>query len=431
MLMQIVKYPDRKSLNRLLQRPLMDSSTQESTVERILRRVKKKGEEAVKEYTRQFDGFFPENLEVSTSDIERAAGQISGELKQAMERAATNIRNFHEAQWPESPVVETSPGVECSIRYLPLENVGLYIPGGTAPLFSTVLMLAIPARVAGCREVIMCTPPDKNGKVHPAILYAAFLAGVQRVFRCGGAQAVAAMAWGAGSVPAVDKIFGPGNRYVTMAKQLVNREGVAIDLPAGPSEVLVVADGTADPEFVAADLLSQAEHGPDSQVLLVTTEESVIASVLEETEKQLESLPRKEIAKKVLENSRAFLLRDRDEVMDLVNRYAPEHLILQTARPEELAERVVNAGSVFIGSYTPESAGDYASGSNHTLPTNGFARAWSGVTLLSFMKSVTFQKMSRDGLLGLGPVIEAMAGAEQLEGHRNAVTLRLNKIRRS
>lgn len=277
----------------------------------------------------------------------------------------------------------------------------------------------------------MCTPPDKYGKVHAAILFAASLAGVQRIFRCGGAQAVAAMAYGAGPVPAVDKIFGPGNQYVTMAKQLVNREGVAIDLPAGPSEVLVVADGTADPEFVAADLLSQAEHGPDSQVLLVTTEEQIIEPVLNETEKQLDSLPRKEIARKALENSRVFLLRNREEVMELVNRYAPEHLILQTARPEELAEKVENAGSVFLGQYAPESAGDYASGTNHTLPTNGFARAWSGVTLLSFMKSLTYQKISREGLLGLGPVIEVMAEAERLEAHRNAVTIRLNKIRRS
>ncbi|MGC9471437.1 MAG: histidinol dehydrogenase [Bacteroidales bacterium] len=429
--MQIVKYPDRESLYRLLQRPLMDFSSLEATVGKILLDVKETGEKAVKEYTRQFDGFFPENLEVSTLDIERAAGQVPAELKQAMERAATNIRNFHEAQWPESPVLETAPGVECSIRYRPLEKVGLYIPGGTAPLFSTVLMLAVPARVAGCREIVMCTPPDKNGKVHAAILFAASLAGVQRIFRCGGAQAVAAMAYGAGPVPAVDKIFGPGNQYVTMAKQLVNREGIAIDLPAGPSEVLVVADGTADPEFVAADLLSQAEHGPDSQVLLVTTEEQIIEPVLKETEKQLDGLPRKEIARKTLENSRVFLLRNREEVMELVNRYAPEHLILQTARPEELAEKVENAGSVFLGQYAPESAGDYASGTNHTLPTNGFARAWSGVTLLSFMKSLTYQKISREGLLGLGPVIEVMAEAERLEAHRNAVTIRLNKIRRS
>ena len=429
--MQIVKYPDRESLDRLLQRPLMDFSSLEATVGKILLDVKETGEKTVKEYTRQFDGFFPENLEVSTLEIERAAGQIPVELKQAMERAVTNIRNFHEAQWPESPVLETTPGVECSIRYRPLEKVGLYIPGGTAPLFSTVLMLAVPARVAGCREIVMCTPPDKNGKVHAAILFAASLAGVQRIFRCGGAQAVAAMAYSAGPVPAVDKIFGPGNQYVTMAKQLVNREGIAIDLPAGPSEVLVVADGTADPEFVAADLLSQAEHGPDSQVLLVTTEEQIIEPVLNETEKQLDSLPRKEIARKALENSRVFLLRNREEVMELVNRYAPEHLILQTARPEELAEKVENAGSVFLGQYAPESAGDYASGTNHTLPTNGFARAWSGVTLLSFMKSLTYQKISREGLLGLGTVIEVMAEAERLEAHRNAVTIRLNKIRRS
>ncbi|HDR89312.1 MAG TPA: histidinol dehydrogenase [Bacteroidetes bacterium] len=429
--MQMVKYPDPESLGRLLQRPLMDFSTLESAVGEVLLRVKEKGEEAVKEYTLQFDGFFPENLEVSAPDIERAARQIPGELKQAIQRAATNIRNFHEAQWPESPVMETAPGVECSIRYLPMEKVGLYIPGGTAPLFSTVLMLAVPACVAGCREIVMCTPPDKNGHVHPVILYAALYAGVQRIFRCGGAQAVAAMAYGAGTVPKVDKIFGPGNQYVTMAKQLVNREGVAIDMPAGPSEVLVVADATADPEFVAADLLSQAEHGPDSQVLLVTTEEQIIEPVLKETEKQLKDLPRKEIASAALENSRVFLLRDWDEVMQLVNRYAPEHLILQTTRPEELAEKVENAGSVFLGPYTPESAGDYASGTNHTLPTNGFARAWSGVNLLSFMKSVTFQKISREGLLGLGPVIEVMAEAERLEAHRNAVTIRLNKIKRS
>ncbi len=429
--MKIILYPDRKTWASLTARPQSTANADMQTVSRILQRIREEGEEALLELTGTYDGVIPDPLEVTAPEMEEAEQLVAPGLADAIGKAAAAIRSFHAAQRPAPVSVETFPGVECRLEYRPLERVGLYIPGGTAPLFSTVLMLAIPAREAGCRELILCTPPDRQGKINPAILYAARLSGVDRVFRCGGAQAIGAMAYGAGPVPAVDKIFGPGNRFVTLAKQLVNREGIPIDMPAGPSELAVIADQSADPVFVASDLLSQAEHGADSQVLLVTTDEGLARAVAEETGRQLESLPRKELAQQSLAHSRVLVLRDMEEAMELVNAYAPEHLIIQARDAEEQARKVRNAGSVFIGPWSPESAGDYASGTNHTLPTNGFARSWSGVTLGSFMKSITFQRISPEGLQLLGPVTGTLAAAEGLEAHRRAVTVRLQKLEQS
>lgn len=426
--MEIIKYPDRIRWTALAKRPALDVSTLFDTVNTVLAEVRKGGDKAVKAYGEKFDKVALDTLQVAEDEMNAAADQISDELKQAIQTAYANIACFHAAQEFTGKKIETTSGVICWQKAVPIERVGLYIPGGTAPLFSTVLMLAVPAQIAGCKEIVLCTPPDKSGNVHPAILFAAQTAGVHKVFKAGGIQAIAAMAYGTESVPKVDKIFGPGNQYVTAAKQLVSLKDVAIDMPAGPSEVQVIADETANPDFIAADFLSQAEHGADSQSILVTTSEVLIPRVEEAINCQLDELPRKEITAKALVHSRIVLLRDMEEVIDFTNLYAPEHLIIQTKEYAALAERVENAGSVFLGAYTPESAGDYASGTNHTLPTNGYARAYSGVNLDSFIKKITFQEITADGIRNLGDTIRVMATNEQLEAHRNAVTVRLNTL---
>lgn len=426
--MEIIKYPERSRWAEIAKRPVIDVSTLFDTVNTVLSEVKKGGDEAVKAYGEKFDKVKPENLRVSEDEIKAVGANVSDELKNAIRVAHGNIAKFHAAQEFTGRKIETSPGVICWQKAVPIERVGLYIPGGTAPLFSTVLMLAVPAKIAGCKEIVLCTPPDKNGNVHPAILFAAQTAGVSKIFKAGGIQAIAAMAYGTESVPKVDKIFGPGNQYVTAAKQLVSLKDVAIDMPAGPSEVEVIADETANPDFIAADFLSQAEHGVDSQSILVTTAPDLIPRVEEAINKQLDELPRKEITAKALVHSRIILMNTMDEVVDFTNLYAPEHLIIQTKEYTGLAERIENAGSVFLGAYTPESAGDYASGTNHTLPTNGYARAYSGVNLDSFIKKITFQEITADGIRNLGDTIRVMAANEQLEAHRNAVTVRLNTL---
>ncbi len=427
--MQIFQYPERKEWGGLLTRPTMDHSKLNATVAQVLDAVRQEGDEAVRKYTRLFDKAEPASIQVEATEIDAAEATLDERLKKAIETAARNIRQFHEAQRPAEVFVETVPGVRCWQKAVPIERVGLYIPGGSAPLFSTVLMLAIPARIAGCKKIVLCSPPDREGNINPAILFAARLAGVTEIFKIGGVQAIGAMAYGTETVPKVYKIFGPGNQYVMAAKQQIGLTTVAIDMPAGPSEVAVMADDSANAAFVAADLLSQAEHGPDSQVILITNSEVLVGAVQKEIDRQLQLLPRKEIATKALDNSRVFVLKSRDEMIDLANQYAPEHLILSLSGYAEVAERIVNAGSVFLGNYSPESAGDYASGTNHTLPTNGWALAFSGVNLDSFMKKITYQEISANGLLTLGPVIETMAEAEELFAHRNAVTLRLNKLR--
>lgn len=426
--MNIIKYPKPSDLQEILKRPAFEADFLESTVKNIINRVRQCGDQALLELNEKFDKVRLETLIVSENEKEHAVGAVSDELKSAIKTAADNIRKFHTIQIRQEQQVETSPGVTCWRKAVPIEKVGIYIPGGTAPLFSTVLMLAIPANIAGCREIVLCTPPDKNGNINPAILYAASLTGVTRIFKAGGAQAIAAMAYGTESIPQVDKVFGPGNQYVTAAKQMVSLDGVAIDMPAGPSELAIVADNTASAAFVASDLLSQAEHGGDSQVILISTDEDLIESVNTEIINQLNDLPRKEIAKVSLSNSKAILVKDIQEAIGLSNSYAPEHLIIATENAEQLAEQVINAGSVFIGNYTPESAGDYASGTNHTLPTNGAARAYSGVSLDSFVKQITFQKITAQGIKNLGPAIEIMAEAEQLLAHKNAVSIRLAEI---
>ena len=380
------------------------------------------------EYEATFDKAELTSLAVTNEELEEGVALVSEELKAAISLAKQNIERFHAAQKFVGKKVETMPGVTCWQKAVGIEKVGLYIPGGTAPLFSTVLMLAVPAKIAGCKDIILCTPPDSKGKIHPAILFAARLAGVDRIFKAGGVQAIAAMAYGTESIPKVYKIFGPGNQYVTAAKQLVSLRDVAIDMPAGPSEVEVLADDSANPVFVAADLLSQAEHGVDSQAILITTSERLQAAVVEEVERQLAELPRREIAEKSLANSKLILVNDMDEAVELTNEYAPEHLIVETSDYMEVAERVVNAGSVFLGSFSPESAGDYASGTNHTLPTNGYAKAYSGVSLDSFIRKITFQEICSDGMKAIGPAIETMAANEQLDAHKNAVTVRLRNI---
>ncbi len=427
--MNVIKYPEREDWDRLLKRPVMDVETLRETVRRVLDDVRQNGDQAVKAYEKQFDKVDLDELAVTESEMAEAEKLVSPELKAALELAHDNIHTFHAAQRFESRRVEVRPGVTCWQKSVPIEKVGLYIPGGTAPLFSTVLMLATPARIAGCREIVLCTPPNREGRVHPAILYAARVAGVSRIFKAGGVQAIGAMAYGTESIPKVYKIFGPGNQYVMAAKQQVSLSDVAIDMPAGPSEVAVLADATSRPDFVAADLLSQAEHGVDSQVLLVTTDEAMIAKVQDEVNRQLEQLPRKDIAARSLANSKLILVHDMDEAMELTNRYAPEHLIVETADYLQVAEKVVNAGSVFLGPYTPESAGDYASGTNHTLPTNGYAVAYSGVNLDSYNRKVTFQELTPQGVKAIGPAVEAMAAGEQLDAHRNAMALRLNQLK--
>jgi histidinol dehydrogenase len=423
--MKTIKYPKKEDWTDLLKRPVIDSMALEKSVAGVLKDVKKNGDAALLNYTLQFDKAKLTELAVSRKELESA--KVSAELEQAMRTAYENIYKFHWAQKEEIKIVETVPGVKCWRRSVGIEKVGLYIPGGSAPLFSTVLMLAIPAKIAGCREVILCTPPGKDGKVNEAVLFAANLCGIRKIYKIGGAQAIAALAYGTASVPKVSKIFGPGNQYVTCAKQLLQKEGVAIDMPAGPSELAVLADEAAVPAFVASDLLSQTEHGADSQVVLVSDSEKLIGEVLQEMKNQMDVLPRKEIVLKALENSKAILVKDMNEGMELLNEYAPEHLIINTKENETLAEQVINAGSVFLGNYTPESAGDYASGTNHTLPTNGYAKAYSGVSLDSFVKKITFQEITKDGITKLGTAIETMAKAEGLNAHSNAVTIRIRK----
>ncbi len=426
--MKIIENPLLESLPELLQRPAMDHAALYTVVQGVLDAVKKEGDTAVAAYTQKFDGVTMDTAIVSAAEINEAVLALSPALKDAIQLAAKNIRCFHEAQVSETIKIETMPGVSCWRKSIGIDKVGLYIPGGSAPLFSTVLMLGIPAVIAGCKEIILCTPPAANGKVHPAILYAATVVGITRIFKIGGVQAIAAMAYGTKTVPQVYKIFGPGNQYVTAAKQLVQQSGVAIDMPAGPSEVCVLADETCNPAFVASDLLSQAEHGPDSQVLLVSTSKKVVANVEEALAAQLALLPRKDIAQQALDNSTAIVVEDMDRAIFIVNSYAAEHLILACNNDEIIAEKITNAGSVFLGNYSPESVGDYASGTNHTLPTSGYARAYSGVSVDSFVKKVTFQKLTPAGLQAIGAAVETMAAAEGLDAHKNAITIRLQSL---
>jgi len=427
MKMQIVKYPERKDWDELTRRPSFDSSLLEEAVKNILSEVKANGDDAVRKFTLQFDKADIGELRVGDAEIEEAGRSLSAELRQAIVTAKNNIEKFHRSELIEAGFVETMPGVRCWRKSVPIEKVGLYIPGGSAPLFSTILMLAIPAKLAGCKEIILCSPPNTNGQLSAAILFTAGLAGITKIFRVGGVQAIAAMTYGTKSIPNVHKIFGPGNQFVTCAKQLVQKEGVAIDLPAGPSEVAVYADETANPSFVAADLLSQAEHGVDSQVLLITHYSLLIDAVLKEIDTQIVELPRKNIALRALENSKCVLVKSETEAIRLLNDYAPEHLILSCSNADDLAQKIINAGSVFLGHYSPESAGDYASGTNHTLPTNGYARSYSGVSVDSFVKKITFQKLTEAGLKNIGKTVELMAEAEGLIAHKNAVTIRMNK----
>ena len=421
--MQIIQNPARNSWASILARPVFDSAEIEKRVQPILEAVKSKGDEALIHFAKQFDGLDVSTFEVSPAEVENAIEHVPADLKNAIDAAYEAIYRFHEAQKSDIVKIETMPGVTCWRKSVGIQRVGIYIPGGTAPLFSTVLMLGIPAQIADCQEVVLCSPSN-----HPAIYYAAKKVGVTRIFRVGGAQAIAAMAYGTESIPSVYKIFGPGNQYVTSAKQLVSKEGTAIDMPAGPSEVAVLVDETAIPAFVAADLLSQAEHGVDSQVVLVSTHLAIIQPILEEVERQVALLPRQEIARAALQNSKAIFVENLSEAIDLLNEYAAEHLIISTQNPENVSERIVNAGSIFLGNYTPESCGDYASGTNHTLPTNGFARAYSGVSLDSFVKKITVQHISEEGLRVVGPVVEKMAEAESLIAHKEAVSIRLASL---
>ena len=426
--MILISNPDKSQWQEILKRPVMNTENLFDTVRSVIDRVKEEGDRAVLDYEEKFDKVVLASLAVSEEEQQEAENLVSEDLKAAIRLAKQNIETFHAAQRFEGKKVQTQPGVTCWQKAVAIEKVGLYIPGGTAPLFSTVLMLAVPARIAGCKEIVLCTPPGRDGKVHPAVLFAATVAGVNRIFKAGGIQAIAAMAYGTESVPKVYKIFGPGNQYVTAAKQLVSLRDVAIDMPAGPSEVEVLADETANPIFVAADLLSQAEHGVDSQAILITTSVELQQAVKVEVERQLALLPRKEIAEKSLANSKLIVVDSMTEAIELTNAYAPEHLIIETEDYLSVAERIVNAGSVFLGSLTPESAGDYASGTNHTLPTNGYAKAYSGVSLDSFIRKITFQEIKPEGLNIIGPAIELMAANEQLDAHKNAVSVRLGQL---
>ena len=426
--MILISTPDKSQWQEILKRPVMNTENLFDTVRSVIDRVKEEGDRAVLDYEEKFDKVVLASLAVSEEEQQEAENLVSEDLKAAIRLAKQNIETFHAAQRFEGKKVQTQPGVTCWQKAVAIEKVGLYIPGGTAPLFSTVLMLAVPARIAGCKEIVLCTPPGRDGKVHPAVLFAAKVAGVNRIFKAGGIQAIAAMAYGTESVPKVYKIFGPGNQYVTAAKQLVSLRDVAIDMPAGPSEVEVLADETANPIFVAADLLSQAEHGVDSQAILITTSVELQQAVKVEVERQLALLPRKEIAEKSLANSKLIVVDSMTEAIELTNAYAPEHLIIETEDYLSVAERIVNAGSVFLGSLTPESAGDYASGTNHTLPTNGYAKAYSGVSLDSFIRKITFQEIKPEGLNIIGPAIELMAANEQLDAHKNAVSVRLGQL---
>ncbi len=426
--MKIYNNPNSQTWSSILARPTMDTQSLNAIVSEILQKVKIEGDAALQFFNKKFDQVELENIEVTEEEIAEAENQLDPKLKKAIQTAYQNITKFHAAQTTETLEVETMPGVKCWQKSVAIEKVGLYIPGGTAPLFSTILMLGIPAKVAGCKEIVMCSPPQKDGKINAAMLYTAQLVGIQSIFKIGGAQAIGAMTYGTETVPQVYKIFGPGNQFVTTAKQLVSQDGVAIDMPAGPSEVLVVADKTCIPSFVAADLLSQAEHGIDSQVVLVTFSEETAEAILSEAEQQLKQLPRKKIAGQALENSPVIIFDNNIPALKLINEYAPEHLIIATKDADDFAKKIINAGSIFIGNFTPESVGDYASGTNHTLPTNGYAKNYSGVNLDAFSKKITYQKLTADGLKNLGPTVELMAEAEQLEGHKNAVTIRLNNI---
>jgi histidinol dehydrogenase len=426
--MKTILYPLKETWNSLCRRPSIEKPDLDETVITILHRVRSEGDKALSDYSLKYDNLILPEIKVTLEEIEESKNNIPAEIRKAINTARTNIEKFHRAQAVREEIVETMKGIKCWRRSVPVEKVGLYIPGGSVPLFSTVLMLAIPAKIAGCSQIIMCTPAGKNGKADQLILYCAWLTGITEIYKTGGAQAIAAMAYGTETVPKVYKIFGPGNQYVTRAKELVQSDGIAIDMPAGPSEVLVIADETADPLFVSADLLSQAEHGADSQVAFLTDNKNMLSLVMAEIEKQLEFLPRKDIAKQALANSIFILLPDLEECLEFSNIYAPEHLVINTAKASELAEKVINAGSVFVGSYSCESAGDYASGTNHTLPTSGYAKSFSGVSVDSFTKKITFQEISTQGMQRIGPVIETMAGAESLYGHRNAIRVRLNKI---
>ena len=421
-------YPNIDERKQLLLRPAFDTSSLQEKVKIVLNDVKLKGDTAVKKFTQEFDGVSLNDFRVNEKEIGEAAVLLSNELKQAIQQAAQNITTFHQKQISNVEVIETMPGVKCWRKSIGIEKVGLYIPGGTAPVFSTILMLGIPAQIAGCKEIILCSPPDKEGKLHPAILFAAQLVGITKVFKIGGVQAIAAMAYGTATVPKVYKIFGPGNQYVTCAKQLIQQDGIAIDMPAGPSEVCVLADDSAVAGFIAADLLSQAEHGVDSHVLLVTCSETLVKNVEEELKNQLQLLPRKNIAEKALENSKAIVVKNINEAIDLVNEYAAEHLIISCKDDEAIAEKIVNAGSIFLGNYSPESVGDYASGTNHTLPTNGFAKAYSGVSVDTFVKKITYQKLTQQGLQNIGKTVELMAEAEGLDAHKNAVSIRIKNL---
>lgn len=423
--MNIIKYPARSEWKSILSRPTLNTATLRNTVLQVLSDIREKGDKAVIEYEEKFDKVKLASLEVTEEEFAEAEKATDSTLKEAIGKALENIRTFHASQKFEGQKVTTTTGVTCWQKAVAIEKVGLYIPGGTAPLFSTVLMLAAPAKIAGCKEIVLCSPPNREGKINPAILYAAKAAGVSRIFKAGGVQAIGAMAYGTESIPKVYKIFGPGNQYVMAAKQEVSLHDVAIDMPAGPSEVAVLADETANPAYVASDLLSQAEHGVDSQSILITTSEELINAVQEEVEKQLSVLPRKEITEKSLSHSKLILVSSIDEAIEMSNEYAPEHLIIETKDYMHVAERIVNAGSVFLGPYTPESAGDYASGTNHTLPTNGYAKAYSGVNLDSFTRKITFQEITREGIMNIGPTIETMAANEFLDAHKNAVTVRL------
>ncbi|MCP3932195.1 MAG: histidinol dehydrogenase [Bacteroidetes bacterium] len=426
--MKTYLHPDKTEWEEILQRPVFQSGQLSETVSKILQEIKSEGDVAVSKYTQKFDKVSISKFQVLPREIEDAEKQLSPALKKAIQAAKRNIEHFHRIQLPKTEHIETMPGVKCWRKPVPIQKVGLYIPGGTAPLFSSVLMLAVPAKLAGCSEIVLCTPPQKDGSIHPAILYSARLTGVTSIFKMGGVQAIGAMAFGTETVTKVHKIFGPGNQYVTEAKQQISREGIAIDLPAGPSEVLVYADTSSKSAYVAADLLSQAEHGTDSQVVLITNSQAIVDEVLLEIQRQLPSLPRKEIAEAALLNSVAIVVESREAALEIINKYAPEHLILSITDVEAFADEIINAGSVFIGNYSPESVGDYASGTNHTLPTNGFAKSYSGASVDSFLKKITFQQLSREGLKNLGGIVEEMAEAEMLFAHKNAVSVRLKDI---
>lgn len=427
--MRVIVNPSKKEWKRELARPVLKNKDIEKIVKPIMRKVERLGDKALRKFALEYDHVEIKNLLVSREEIKAAYELVDEELKTAIQVAKDNIEKFHQAQATPDLVMETMPGVTCMRKSKAIQKVGLYIPGGTAPLFSTVLMLGVPANLAGCEEIILCSPPNKEGAIHPAILYTADLIGIDKIVKAGGAQAIAALTYGTESTPKVDKIFGPGNQYVTAAKQLATKKGVAIDMPAGPSEVLVYADESAVPQFVAADLLSQAEHGVDSQVVLVASSEKVAKKTLKELDQQLAKLPRKEIAQKALENSVAVVMPNPDKAIDLINDYAPEHLIISVKDEEEIVDKIHNAGSVFIGNFTPESAGDYASGTNHTLPTYGFAKNYSGVSLDSFVKKITYQKITEEGIRNIGPTVEVMAQNELLQAHKNAVSIRLNYLK--